>query len=60
VQLRGCLPARGGGRVLSFATSGMLYADNLVMCDRQTESLWPQLTGQAFNPDTELIDPDSQ
>jgi hypothetical protein len=36
-----------GGRVLSFGTSGMLYADNLVMYDRQTESLWPQLTGQA-------------
>ncbi|MFP5253561.1 MAG: DUF3179 domain-containing protein, partial [Actinomycetes bacterium] len=35
------------GRVLSFGTSGMLYADNLVMYDRQTESLWPQLTGQA-------------
>lgn len=36
-----------GNRVLSFGTSGMLYADNLVMYDRQTESLWPQLTGQA-------------
>jgi hypothetical protein len=35
------------GRVLSFGTSGMLYADNLVMYDRQTESLWPQLTGRA-------------
>lgn len=35
------------GRVLSFGTSGLLYADNLVMYDRQTESLWPQLTGQA-------------
>ncbi len=35
------------GRTLSFGTSGMLYADNLVMYDRQTESLWPQLTGQA-------------
>ena len=35
------------GRVLTFGTSGMLYADNLVMYDRQTESLWPQLTGQA-------------
>jgi len=33
--------------VLSFGTSGLLYADNLVMYDRQTESLWPQLTGQA-------------
>ena len=36
-----------GGQVLSFGTSGMLYADNLVMYDRQTESLWPQLTGEA-------------
>ncbi len=33
--------------VLTFGTSGLLYADNLVMYDRQTESLWPQLTGQA-------------
>lgn len=33
-----------GGRLLSFGTSGRLYADNLVMYDRQTESLWPQLT----------------
>ena len=30
--------------MLSFGTSGLLYADNLVMYDRQTESLWPQLT----------------
>ena len=36
-----------GHGVLSFGTSGLLYADNLVMYDRQTESLWPQLTGQA-------------
>ena len=36
-----------GERMLDFGTSGMLYADNLVMYDRQTESLWPQLTGQA-------------
>ncbi|WP_372728146.1 DUF3179 domain-containing protein [Nocardioides sp.] len=36
-----------GGRVLTFGTSGRLYADNLVMYDRQTESLWPQLTGEA-------------
>ncbi len=33
--------------VLSFGTSGLLYADNLVMYDRQTESLWPQLIGEA-------------
>ena len=35
------------GRLLTFGTSGLLYADNLVMYDRLTESLWPQLTGQA-------------
>jgi Protein of unknown function (DUF3179) len=38
---------RAGGRVLTFGTSGKLYASNLVMYDRQTESLRPQLTGQA-------------
>lgn len=38
---------RVGGRLLDFGTSGLLYVDNLVMYDRQTESLWPQLTGQA-------------
>ncbi len=36
-----------GQGILTFGTSGLLYADNLVMYDRQTESLWPQLTGQA-------------
>ncbi len=36
-----------GKRLLDFGTSGKLYANNLVMYDRQTESLWPQLTGQA-------------
>ncbi len=35
------------GQRLDFGTSGMLYADNLVMYDRQTQSLWPQLTGLA-------------
>ncbi len=35
------------GERLDFGTSGMLYADNLVMYDRQTQSLWPQLTGLA-------------
>lgn len=34
-------------RVLSFGTSGMLYNSDLVMYDRQTESLWPQLEGRA-------------
>ncbi|WP_454853626.1 DUF3179 domain-containing protein [Promicromonospora soli] len=38
---------RVGDRILDFGTSGRLYASNLVMYDRQTESLWPQLTGTA-------------
>jgi hypothetical protein len=35
------------GRVVSFGTSGKLYQSDLVMYDRQTESLWPQLEGRA-------------
>ncbi|MBD8870422.1 DUF3179 domain-containing protein [Nocardioides donggukensis] len=35
------------GEPTTFGVSGKLYADNLVMFDRRTESLWPQLTGQA-------------
>ena len=35
------------GEVTTFGTSGKLYADNLVMYDRRTESLWPQLSGTA-------------
>ncbi|MGB5953468.1 MAG: DUF3179 domain-containing protein [Ornithinimicrobium sp.] len=35
------------GEVLTFGTSGRLYQNNLVMYDRQSESLWPQLTGVA-------------
>ena len=38
---------RTAGRVLSFGTSGLLYDSNLVMYDRQTQSLWVQFTGQA-------------
>jgi Protein of unknown function (DUF3179) len=38
---------RAAGRVLSFGTSGRLYDSNLVMYDRQTQSLWVQFTGQA-------------
>jgi len=34
-------------RVLSFGTSGLLYNSDLVMYDRQTQSLWPQLSGLA-------------
>jgi hypothetical protein len=36
-----------GDQVLDFGTSGRLWASNLVMYDRQTESLWPQFTGEA-------------
>jgi hypothetical protein len=34
-------------RVVTFGTSGKLLYSNLVMYDRQTRSLWPQLAGQA-------------
>lgn len=35
------------GETTTFKVSGKLFADNLVMYDRLTESLWPQLTGRA-------------
>jgi hypothetical protein len=35
-------------RVLTFGTSGKLYLSDLVMYDRQTESLWSQLEGRAI------------
>ena len=35
------------GELLTFGTSGRLFQDNLVMYDRQSETLWPQLTGKA-------------
>jgi hypothetical protein len=38
---------RVGDRILSFGVSGLLYQSDLVMFDRQTESLWPQLEGRA-------------
>jgi hypothetical protein len=36
-----------GGRVLDFGTTGRLRNSDLVMYDRQTESWWQQLTGEA-------------
>jgi hypothetical protein len=36
-----------GSRVLSFGTSGELYDSDLVMYDRQTQSLWVQFLGEA-------------
>ncbi len=38
---------RVGDRVVTFGTSGKLYLSNLVMYDRQTQSLWPQIQGRA-------------
>lgn len=35
------------GRALTFGTSGLLRSSDLVMWDRQTESLWQQITGEA-------------
>jgi hypothetical protein len=37
-----------GGKVTTFGTSGKLINSNLLMYDRATESLWPQVTGQAL------------
>jgi len=39
---------RLGDRVLSLGTSGRLYLSDLVMYDRQTESLWSQIEGRAI------------
>ena len=36
------------GEVTTFGTSGKLIHSNLVMYDRATESLWPQVTGEAL------------
>lgn len=38
---------RVGTRVLDFGTSGSLYQSSLVMYDRQTQSLWTHIDGQA-------------
>ena len=37
-----------GGRVLDFGTSGNVRKSDLVMWDRQTESWWQQITGEAI------------
>jgi hypothetical protein len=36
------------GQTLSFGVSGMLWRDNLVMYDRQTDSWWSQADGKAI------------
>jgi hypothetical protein len=38
-----------GDRTLTFGVSGMLWRDNLVMYDRQTESWWAQANGVAIH-----------
>jgi hypothetical protein len=37
------------GRELTFGVSGMLWRDNLIMYDRQTDSWWAQATGTAIH-----------
>ena len=39
---------RLGDRLLTFGVSGLLYRSDLVMYDRQTESLWSQIEGRAI------------
>lgn len=39
---------RVGGRVLDFGTSGNVRKSDLVMWDRQTQSWWQQITGEAI------------
>lgn len=39
------------GRIYTFGSSGFLYRSNKLMYDRQTETLWSQLTGEpVFGP----------
>ena len=37
------------GTILTFRTSGLLYRNNKVMFDVETQSLWPQILGEAVN-----------
>lgn len=39
--------ADSGGRGLTFGVSGLLYQSDMLLYDRQTESLWSQLKGEA-------------
>jgi uncharacterized protein DUF3179 len=41
--------ARAGGRTFTFGSSGFLYESNKLMYDRQTDTLWNQLTGEPVN-----------
>jgi len=39
---------RVDGKVYDFGVSGMLHQSNLILYDRQTDSLWQQFTGEAI------------
>ena len=41
--------AEAGGQVRAFGVSGLLYNSDVLMYDRQSESLWSQLMGQAIS-----------
>ncbi len=41
--------AEVGGLALEFGVSGLLYNSDMLLYDRQTESLWSQLMGQAVS-----------
>ncbi|HEV7517889.1 MAG TPA: DUF3179 domain-containing protein [Thermoanaerobaculia bacterium] len=41
--------AGAGGRTFTFGSSGFLYESNKLMFDRQTDTLWNQLTGEPVN-----------
>jgi hypothetical protein len=41
--------ARVGGRTLEFGVSGLLYNSDVLLYDRQTESLWSQIRMQAIS-----------
>jgi hypothetical protein len=41
--------AEQGGRTLQFGVSGLLYNSDLLLYDRQTESLWSQISAEAIS-----------
>ena len=46
-------PTDDEGRPLTFGVSGKLWRDALVMFDRQTGSLWSQISGDAIRAELE-------
>jgi len=49
-----CINRKINNKVTEFGVSGMLYNDNLMPYDRNTESIWSQMLGRCVNG--ELID----